>query len=177
MTMITFTQETTRFTCRVVGVAIDDGRVLLHKAEDDDFWALPGGRAELLEPATATLRREMVEELGIDVDVVRLLWLVENFFQYRELDYHELGLYFLMRVPAGWPQRTAQGPFLGDEHGVRLFFQWFPHGAGAVSGRRARRAAVLPVVPAGSAAGHARLSHFPGQRPAKPACQSPARGA
>jgi ADP-ribose pyrophosphatase YjhB (NUDIX family) len=124
--MITFTQETTRFTCRVVGVAIDDGRVLLHKAEDDDFWALPGGRAELLEPATATLRREMVEELGIDVDVVRLLWLVENFFQYRELDYHELGLYFLMRVPAGWPQRTAQGPFLGDEHGVRLFFQWFP---------------------------------------------------
>lgn len=126
MTMITLTQENTRFTCRIVGVAIDQGRVLLHKAEDDDFWALPGGRAELLEPAMATLRREMVEELHIEVDVVRLLWLVENFFQYRGLDYHELGLYFLMRVPAGWPLRTAQGPFLGDEHGVRLFFQWFP---------------------------------------------------
>ncbi len=126
MTMITFTQENTRFANRVVGVAIDDGRVLLHKAEDDDFWALPGGRGEMLEPATATLRREMQEELSIEVDVVRLLWLVENFFQYRGLDYHELGLYFLMRVPADWPLRTASGPFLGDEHGVKLFFQWFP---------------------------------------------------
>ncbi len=126
MTMITFTQENIRFANRVVGVAIEDGRVLLHKAEDDDFWALPGGRGELLEPALATLRREMQEELSIEVDVVRLLWLVENFFQYRGLDYHELGLYFLMRVPADWPLRTAGGPFLGDEHGVKLFFQWFP---------------------------------------------------
>lgn len=126
MTMITFVQDTTRFTNRIVGVAIEDGRVLLHRAEDDDFWALPGGRGELMEPATVTLRREMQEELGIEVDVVRLLWLVENFFRYRGFDYHELGLYFLMRVPADWLQRTANGPFLGDEHGVRLFFQWFP---------------------------------------------------
>lgn len=124
--MITFTQENTRFTCRIVGVAIEDGRVLLHRAEDDDFWALPGGRGELLEPASATLRREMQEELGIAVDVVRLLWLVENFFQYRGFDFHELGLYFLMRVPVDWSLRTVSGPFLGDEHGVKLLFQWFP---------------------------------------------------
>lgn len=124
--MLTFTQGNTRFTCRSVGVAIEDGRVLLHKAEDDDFWALPGGRAELLEPAMTTLRREMQEELGIEVDVVRLLWTVENFFQYRGYDHHEIGLYFLMRVPPDWPLRTAIGPFLGYEHGVHLFFQWFP---------------------------------------------------
>ncbi|HNS01047.1 MAG TPA: NUDIX hydrolase [Anaerolineae bacterium] len=124
--MITFTQDNTRFNCRVVGVAIDQGRVLLHKAEDDDFWALPGGRAELLEPATATLHREMIEELHIEVDVGRLLWLVENFFQYRGLDFHELGLYFLMHVPADWPRRLEKGPFLGYEQGVRLVFQWFP---------------------------------------------------
>ncbi|MBE2234293.1 MAG: NUDIX domain-containing protein [Anaerolinea sp.] len=126
MTMITFTQDNTRFTCRIVGVAIDQGRVLLHKAADDNFWALPGGRAELREEAAATLRREMIEELQIQVDVVRLLWLVENFFQYRGLDFHELGLYFLMRVPADWPRRMENGPFLGYEQGVQLFFQWFP---------------------------------------------------
>ncbi|HSN78099.1 MAG TPA: NUDIX hydrolase [Anaerolineae bacterium] len=126
MTMITFDHDVTRFTYRVVGVAIEDGRVLLHKAEDDDFWALPGGRGELLEPAAATLRREMCEELGIEVAVVRLLWLVENFFRYRGLDHHELGLYFLMRTPADWPYRMRAEPFLGDEHGVRLIFQWFP---------------------------------------------------
>lgn len=126
MTMITFAQENTRFTYRIVGVAIEDGRVLLHQAEGDDFWALPGGRAELLEPAAATLRREMREELDIEVEVVRLLWLVENFFQHQGHDHHELGLYFLMQTPAGWPHRTAVEPFIGDENGVRLVFQWFP---------------------------------------------------
>jgi ADP-ribose pyrophosphatase YjhB (NUDIX family) len=126
MTMITFTQANTRFTYRVVGVAIEDGRVLLHRAESDDFWALPGGRGELLEPAAATLRREMREELDLDVEVVRPLWLVENFFQHQGYDHHELGVYFLMRVPASWPYRTAAEPFTGDENGVRLVFQWFP---------------------------------------------------
>jgi ADP-ribose pyrophosphatase YjhB (NUDIX family) len=126
MTMITFARENTRFTYRVVGVAIENGHVLLHRAEGDDFWALPGGRAELLEPAAATLRREMREELEIDVEVVRPLWLVENFFQHQGYDHHELGVYFLMRVPAGWHDRTAVEPFTGDENGTRLLFQWFP---------------------------------------------------
>ena len=124
--MITFTREGVRFTHRVAGVAIDDGRVLLHQFEGEDFWALPGGRAELLEPATETLRREMREELAIDVDVIRLLWVVENFFDYEGLRFHELGLYFLMQVPAGWPQRTSQAAFEGHEGHHVLTFQWFP---------------------------------------------------
>jgi hypothetical protein len=60
------------------------------------------------------------------VEVVRPLWLVENFFQHQGYDHHELGVYFLMRVPSSWPFRTAAKPFTGDENGVRLVFQWFP---------------------------------------------------
>lgn len=126
MTMITFAHDTTRFTYRVVGVAIEDGRVLLHRAESDDFWALPGGRGELLEAAADTLRREMREELAINVEVVRPLWLVENFFRHQGYDHHELGIYFLMRVPLDWPFRTAAVPFAGDENGICLVYQWFP---------------------------------------------------
>jgi 8-oxo-dGTP pyrophosphatase MutT (NUDIX family) len=44
------------------------------------FWALPGGRAEMGEVAEHTIRREMREEMSTDVVVIRLLWLVENFF-------------------------------------------------------------------------------------------------
>ena len=124
--MITFTREGVRFNHRVAGVAIADGRVLLHQFDGEDFWALPGGRAELLEPATETLRREMREELDIQVDVIRLLWVVENFFEYDKLRFHELGLYFLMQVPIDWHLRTSQMPFLGYEGHLRLTFQWFP---------------------------------------------------
>ncbi len=126
MTMITFAQDDVRFTHRIAGVAIEDGRVLLHQAEGDDFWALPGGRAELLEPAQATLRREMREELDIEVEVVRPLWLVENFFQHQGYQHHELGIYFLMRVPADWPYRAQNETFLGDENGTRLIYRWAP---------------------------------------------------
>lgn len=126
MTMITFTRDDTRFTFRVVGVAIHEGRVLLHQAEGDDFWALPGGRAELLEPAPETLRREMVEELGAEVEVERLLWVVENFFMHQELRHHELGMYFLMHFPPSSPVLRHASRFDGYEGHVRLIYQWFP---------------------------------------------------
>lgn len=124
--MITFAQDGIRFTYRIVGVAMDDGRVLLHRAETEDFWALPGGRGELLETAATTLRREMCEELGVEVEVGRLLWVVENFFRYAGADYHELALYFLMNPPMDWPRRCQSEPFDGQEGHLRLVFQWFP---------------------------------------------------
>ena len=67
----------------------------------------------------------MREELAIDVEVIRLLWVVENFFEYEGVHVHELGLYFLMQVPDGWPQRTSQAAFEGYEGHIALTFQWF----------------------------------------------------
>ncbi len=92
-----------RFQVRVGGLGFRDGHVLVHRAVHEAFWTFPGGRAEIGETPEETLRREMMEELGVDVTVGRLLWSVENFFHYEELDWHELGLYYLMEIPAGFP--------------------------------------------------------------------------
>jgi ADP-ribose pyrophosphatase YjhB (NUDIX family) len=125
--MITLEQENMRFMHRVVGVAIrDDGQVLLHRAEWEPFWSLPGGRVELMEPSAVALQREMMEELDVEVSVGRLLWVIENFFEYQSRHYHELGLYYLMTLPAGSPLLLHDGPFPGDEQGIPLIFQWFP---------------------------------------------------
>jgi len=137
--MIRFDQGNNRFNYRVVGVAVHEDFVLLHRAEGDDFWTFPGGRAEFGEPAEQTLRREMREEIGIDVEVVRLLWFVENFFAYEDRYYHEIALYFLMRLPADCTYLARQGPFQGDEEGVTLTFQWFPRQPEVLSG--------LPLLP------------------------------
>lgn len=124
--MITFRQNDRRFNFRVVGIAIHDGRVLLHRAEQTDFWALPGGRGELLEPAAETLRREMEEELNVAVAVERLVWIVENFFEYQGERFHELALYFQMHFPQDWPLLQHTDAFDGHENGIRLIFRWFP---------------------------------------------------
>lgn len=123
--MITFDEEHIRFTNRVVGVAIDRGRVLLHRTDDMNFWALPGGRAELLEPSPQTLVREMQEEIGVTVRVDRLLWVAENFFTYGPRQHHELGFYFLMYLPPDTPLRD-QTSFVGREGDMDVYFEWHP---------------------------------------------------
>lgn len=123
--VICIDQGPRRFNYRVVGVAIHDGAVLLHRANQETFWTLPGGRAEHGESAEETISREMVEELGTSVDVVRLLWLVENFFDYDGWRYHELALYFLIRFPPDSRPMSAE-TFEAADGRTRLSFRWFP---------------------------------------------------
>lgn len=124
--MIRFEQGGACFNYRIAGVALrDDGAVLLHQGEGDEFWALPGGRAELCETAAATLRREMLEELGVAVEVERPLWFVESFFEYAGQSHHEIALYFLMRLPDGCKYLELDSFQDIEESGTRLTFRWF----------------------------------------------------
>ena len=138
--MICFESGTNRFNYRIVGVAVHEDSVLLHRAEYEAFWTFPGGRAEFGETADETLRREMREELGLEVEVVRLLWFVENFFSYDGKRYHEIALYFLMRLPEACDLLQHKGPFHSEDAGTPLIFQWFQRSPQTLSN--------LPLLPA-----------------------------
>lgn len=115
-----------RFSYRIAAVCIHDDHVLLHRAEYENHWSLPGGRAELLETSAATIQREMQEELGVVVEVQRLLWVVENFFTFDARRFHELGLYYLVALPADSPYLTKTTLHAGVEADLaRLIFKWF----------------------------------------------------
>jgi 8-oxo-dGTP pyrophosphatase MutT (NUDIX family) len=94
-------------------------RLLLNRFGGDSFWALPGGAIESGEFSTEALVREMREELGLTVEIGRLIWVVENLFEYRGAFYTEFGFYY----EAGWVP-----PGIGDEEfaGVEAdqFFRW-----------------------------------------------------
>jgi 8-oxo-dGTP pyrophosphatase MutT (NUDIX family) len=124
---------------RVAGVCLKDGHVLLHRSEEDDFWTLPGGHAQPFESSDAVLRREMREELGLDIRVGRLLWVAETFFRYHGERQQELGFYYLMELPPDSPFYQSEGPFPGDEEGLALELRWFP--------RQAELLARLPLFP------------------------------
>ena len=113
------------FGYRVAAVAVHRGHVLLHRSAQDDFWSLPGGRCELWELAQDALRREMREEMGIDVHVGRLLWVVENLFEQEGVAHHELGLYFKVDLGPDFGY-NCRDSFEGSEEGLRLTFRWFP---------------------------------------------------
>lgn len=138
MTDISTNQGNVDFNYRIAAVIFHDGRVLLHRAEPDVYWALPGGRAALMEAATDSLRRELREELGCKVAVGRLLWVMENISTQPGPRFHELGLYFLARLPEGFAELAMTGPFyraeaLAGGGEIRHVFQWFPCTAEALA--------------------------------------------
>jgi 8-oxo-dGTP pyrophosphatase MutT (NUDIX family) len=52
----------------------DDGRrVLLQQRSDNGFWNLPGGGLELGESVAQACVREVREEMGLEVEIVRLI--------------------------------------------------------------------------------------------------------
>lgn len=115
-----------RFNYRVAGVCLHRGHVLLHRAENDDFWTLPGGRPVFGEPSDTALRREMREEIGVEITVERLLWFLENFFVYQGQQAHEIACYYLMDLPPDSPFLDVSREFPGYEPTVALIYRWFP---------------------------------------------------
>ncbi|MBY5335230.1 NUDIX hydrolase [Rhizobium leguminosarum] len=115
-----------RFNYRIAGLGFRDGHVLVHRAIHEPFWTFPGGRAEIGETSEETLKREMVEELGVEVTVRRLLWIVENFFHYEQRDWHELGFYYLMDIPPEFPFRPDEIIHRVEDHDNHLEFKWVP---------------------------------------------------
>lgn len=127
------------FNVRIAGLAFRQGHVLVHRATHELFWTFPGGRAEIGETSAETLRREMQEELGVEAEIGRLLWTVENFFHFEKRDYHELGFYYLMSLPAHFAFRET-----GIVHRIvdgrnEIEFRWVPATAAALG--------ALPIQP------------------------------
>ncbi len=129
---LTFYPGGDRFNVRTAAILLWRDRVLLSRdVPDAGYQFLPGGRVQLHEPAEATIRRELHEELRIDCPNPRLLWVVENFFTsafYRRRT-HEICFFYLVQaaLPA-WLTEHPAGEFLlhDSTDGINIPFAWVP---------------------------------------------------
>jgi len=97
---ISFKTEEGRFNYRVCAIIINDGKILAMRNERTPYFFLPGGRVAMNETVEVAVLRELKEELDIDAEIVRPLWLNQSFFteDVSKEKFHELCLYFLMDV-------------------------------------------------------------------------------
>jgi ADP-ribose pyrophosphatase YjhB (NUDIX family) len=83
----------------VRGVWMQDGQVLVCRDLENGHCFLPGGHVEFGETAAGALQREMVEELGLSLQVGRFLGAVESAFDQADgsgsiTRHHEVNLVF-----------------------------------------------------------------------------------
>lgn len=124
--MISVHLDGQRFQVRAAAIILHAGHVLVHRAPGDTYWALPGGRVEVGEEASATIVREMREELGEEVGCGPLLHIAENFFDLAGRRNHEIGFYFLVSLGEDSQHLDKTRSYRGIENHLELEFRWFP---------------------------------------------------
>lgn len=76
--------ETIIMPCACLLIEDDKGNLLLQRRADDNTWGLHGGAIEVDEAVEDALRREVREELNIELDEISL------FHIYSGLNYHHI---------------------------------------------------------------------------------------
>jgi ADP-ribose pyrophosphatase YjhB (NUDIX family) len=78
-------------------------RILVERGRDDvkneTFFRLLGGTVEFGEKGAESVRRELLEELGAEVEVGRLVATIENVFTYEGEPAHEICLVYECALP------------------------------------------------------------------------------
>lgn len=105
----------TRINVRAI-IKNNDKVLLCHFVDDRGYHFFPGGGVEFTEGAEAALRRELEEELGVEIKNPKFIGAVENLFQQGGQPCHELNLVFTTTLHE--PNATSK-----EKH---IAFTWLP---------------------------------------------------
>lgn len=87
---ITIDVDDYKLNVRAAGIMIHNGKVLVHRKVNSDYYALIGGRVEIGESSEDTIKREIKEELGKDIKITEYISTIENFFEIKGSKYYEI---------------------------------------------------------------------------------------
>lgn len=87
---ITLDVEDYKLNVRTAGIIIHNGKILTHKDNHSDYYVLIGGRVKIGENSADTIKREIKEELGKDIEITGYVSTIENFFEMKGKKYHEI---------------------------------------------------------------------------------------
>ena len=102
MTEAASTTNSAQFRIAVSALIFDKQRILLTHRRDIDWWNLPGGGMELGETVEEAVKREVLEETGLEVEIEQLVGV------YSKPQKHEVVLTFLCRKVGGVLTETEE---------------------------------------------------------------------
>ena len=112
---------------RVCAVILHEDKLLATKDQNSPYFYLPGGRVKLHEAAEDAIVREVREELNVEPQIIRPLWLNQGFFteDVTGVRFHELCLYYLVDI-SETDLLTRGDCFTMLESGHPHYYEWIP---------------------------------------------------
>lgn len=93
---LTLDVEDYKLNIRAAGAMIHNNKILVHRNLNKNHYCIPGGRVEIGENSEETVKREIQEELGKQIEITGYIATIENFFEMENKKYHEI--YFLYKI-------------------------------------------------------------------------------
>lgn len=75
---------------------------LRNKPPEKEYWSIPGGKVEMFEKFEEAVKREVMEELGVEVEVIDLLGICDHIIQNENA--HWVSPSYLCKITKGEPQ-------------------------------------------------------------------------
>jgi ADP-ribose pyrophosphatase YjhB (NUDIX family) len=87
---LTIKIEDFKLNIRTAGIIIHNNKILAHVNTNEDHYALIGGRVQIGEDSETALKREIMEEMGKEIEITGYIGTIENFFEMKSEKYHEI---------------------------------------------------------------------------------------
>ena len=87
---ITIDVEDYKLNVRSAVIIIHNNKILTHRNMNSNHYALLGGRVEIGENSEETVKREVIEEIGKEIELTGYISTIENFFEMKGSKYHEI---------------------------------------------------------------------------------------
>ena len=87
---LTIDVEDYKLNIRASAIIIHNGKFLVHRNVNSDHYALIGGRVQIGEDSATTVKREIMEEMGKEIELTGYVSTIENFFELNGQKYHEI---------------------------------------------------------------------------------------
>ncbi|MGL4911044.1 MAG: NUDIX hydrolase [Romboutsia sp.] len=122
---LTFHTSEGRFNYRVGAIIIKNNKLLVVTNRKASYFYSVGGRVNYNETCEEAIKREVREELGIDMDIDRAIFFHEQFFDEKDSKehFHEIAMYYLMKVPDNISDINCCSV---AENGIEEEFTWLP---------------------------------------------------
>ncbi|MCU4706597.1 NUDIX hydrolase [Mycoplasma sp. CSL7503-lung] len=118
-------EKNKKFKLRVGAILIHENRLLVAYDDENNYYQyLPGGKVDFGESFEECIKRELKEELDLNVNSLQEFCLYEGFFfnKYVKKDFHEISMYYL--VKSNIEPWFNQEDVVFYEENRKLTFKW-----------------------------------------------------